>query len=90
MQVDLLLGAAVDDGDDLLRAYYEVHLPTIEHWDGPAALVYYHAGIIGAALDRSGFRPIRWCRTASGKVLAASEARRSSTSATMRSWSADA
>ena len=28
---------------------------------------------VGAALDRSGFRPLRWCRTASGKVLAASE-----------------
>ena len=27
----------------------------------------------GAARDRSGFRPLRWCRTASGKILAASE-----------------
>jgi glutamate synthase domain-containing protein 2/glutamate synthase domain-containing protein 1/glutamate synthase domain-containing protein 3 len=72
--VDLLLGAAVDPGDDRLRAYYEAHLPTIEHWDGPAALVFYHAGIIGAALDRSGFRPLRWWRTAHGMVLAASEA----------------
>lgn len=72
--VDLLLGAAVDESDERLRAYYEVHLPTIEHWDGPAAVVFYHAGTIGAALDRSGFRPLRWCRTAGGKVLAASEA----------------
>jgi glutamate synthase (ferredoxin) len=71
--VDLLLGAAVDPDDDVLRAYYDAHLPTVEHWDGPAAVTFYHAGIIGAALDRAGFRPLRWCRTAEGKVLAASE-----------------
>ncbi|HEV3153583.1 MAG TPA: glutamate synthase large subunit [Candidatus Baltobacteraceae bacterium] len=71
--VDLLLGASVG-GDERLRAYYEAHLPTIEHWDGPAAVAFYHAGVLGAALDRSGFRPLRWCRTASGKIVAASEA----------------
>ncbi len=74
--VDLLLGAAVDAGDDRLQAYYDAHLPTVEHWDGPAAIAFYHQGILGAALDRSGFRPLRWCRTQSGKVLAASEAPR--------------
>ncbi|MGZ3504804.1 MAG: glutamate synthase large subunit [Vulcanimicrobiaceae bacterium] len=72
--VDLLLGAAIDDRDERLRAYYDVHLPTIEHWDGPAAVTFHHADVVGAALDRSGFRPLRWCRTQSGKVLAASEA----------------
>jgi glutamate synthase domain-containing protein 2/glutamate synthase domain-containing protein 1/glutamate synthase domain-containing protein 3 len=72
--IDLLLGAAVDAQDDRLRAYYDAHLPTIEHWDGPAAIAFYHAGLVGAALDRSGFRPLRWCRTADGKILVASEA----------------
>ncbi len=72
--VDLLLGAAVEPEDDRLQAYYDAHLPTVEHWDGPAAIVFYHMGLLGAALDRSGFRPLRWCRTQSGKVLAASEA----------------
>jgi len=72
--VDLLLGAAVEPEDDRLQAYYDAHLPTVEHWDGPAAIVFYHQGLLGAALDRSGFRPLRWCRTQSGKILAASEA----------------
>jgi glutamate synthase (NADPH/NADH) large chain len=72
--VDLLLGAAVESDDDRLQAYYDAHLPTVEHWDGPAAIVFYHQGLLGAALDRSGFRPLRWCRTQSGKILAASEA----------------
>ncbi len=72
--VDLLLGAAVDPSDERLQAYYDAHLPTVEHWDGPAAIVFFHKGVLGVALDRSGFRPVRWARTRSGKFLAASEA----------------
>jgi glutamate synthase domain-containing protein 2/glutamate synthase domain-containing protein 3/glutamate synthase domain-containing protein 1 len=72
--IDLLLGAAVEPGDDRLQAYYDAHLPTVEHWDGPAAIVFYHKGTLGVALDRSGFRPVRWCSTRDGKFLAASEA----------------
>ncbi len=71
--VDLMLAPAIDD-DDRLRAYYDAHVPTVEPWDGPAAIVFAEGDRIGAALDRSGFRPMRWCRTESGKVLAASEA----------------
>ncbi|HZO92741.1 MAG TPA: glutamate synthase large subunit [Candidatus Baltobacteraceae bacterium] len=70
--VDLMLSPAVDD-DDRLRAYYDAHIPTVEPWDGPAAIVFADGDRVGAALDRSGFRPLRWCRTESGKVLAASE-----------------
>jgi glutamate synthase domain-containing protein 2/glutamate synthase domain-containing protein 1/glutamate synthase domain-containing protein 3 len=70
--VDLMLSPAADD--DRLRAYYDAHIPTVEPWDGPAAMVFADGDVVGAALDRSGFRPLRWCRTASGKVLAASEA----------------
>ena len=71
--VDLMLSPAIDD-DDRLRAYYDAHVPTVEPWDGPAAIVFAEGDRVGAALDRSGFRPLRWCRTESGKVLAASEA----------------
>ncbi|HEX3463301.1 MAG TPA: glutamate synthase large subunit, partial [Candidatus Elarobacter sp.] len=71
--VDLMLSPAIA-GDDRLRAYYDAHIPTVEPWDGPAAIVFAEGDRVGAALDRSGFRPLRWCRTESGKVLAASEA----------------
>ncbi|HEY4440174.1 MAG TPA: glutamate synthase-related protein, partial [Candidatus Elarobacter sp.] len=71
--VDLMLSPAIDD-DDKLRAYYDAHVPTVEPWDGPAAIVFSDGDVVGAALDRSGFRPMRWCRTESGCVLAASEA----------------
>ena len=71
--VDIMLSPAIDD-DDRLRAYYDAHVPTVEPWDGPAAIVFAEGDRVGAALDRSGFRPLRWCRTASGKVVAASEA----------------
>ncbi|HXP94154.1 MAG TPA: glutamate synthase large subunit [Candidatus Binatia bacterium] len=72
--VDLMLAPAVEAEDDRLRAYYDAHMPTVEPWDGPAAIVFNHLDTVGAALDRNGFRPLRWCRTASNKVLCASEA----------------
>ena len=71
--VDMMLSPSVEPSDDRLRAYYDAHIPTVEPWDGPAAIVFADGDTVGAALDRSGFRPLRWCRTASGKVLAASE-----------------
>jgi glutamate synthase domain-containing protein 2/glutamate synthase domain-containing protein 1/glutamate synthase domain-containing protein 3 len=71
--VDMMLSPSVEPGDDRLRAFYDAHIPTVEPWDGPAAIVFADGDTVGAALDRSGFRPLRWCRTASGKVLAASE-----------------
>jgi glutamate synthase domain-containing protein 2/glutamate synthase domain-containing protein 1/glutamate synthase domain-containing protein 3 len=72
--VDLLLAPAIVEADERLRAYYDAHLPTVEPWDGPAALVFSDGDIVGAALDSAGLRPMRWCRTASNLVLAASEA----------------
>jgi glutamate synthase domain-containing protein 2/glutamate synthase domain-containing protein 3 len=69
--IDMMLSPAVDD--DRLRAYYDAHVPTVEPWDGPAAMCFTDGDVVGAALDRSGFRPLRWCRTASDKVLCASE-----------------
>ena len=69
--IDMMLSPAVDD--DRLQAYYDAHIPTVEPWDGPAAMCFTDGDVVGAALDRSGFRPLRWCRTASDKVLCASE-----------------
>jgi len=72
--VDMLLAPAIDATDPRLKAYYDAHVPTVEPWDGPAAIVFADGDTIGAALDRTGLRPLRWCRTASNKVLCASEA----------------
>ncbi len=72
--VDLMLAPAIDHADTQLRAYYDAHVPTVEPWDGPAAIVFADGDVIGAALDRSGLRPLRWCRTAGNKVLCSSEA----------------
>jgi glutamate synthase domain-containing protein 2/glutamate synthase domain-containing protein 1/glutamate synthase domain-containing protein 3 len=72
--VDLLLAPAIERSDARLRAYYDAHVPTVEPWDGPAAIVFADGDTIGAALDRAGLRPLRWCRTAGNKVLVASEA----------------
>lgn len=72
--VDMLLAPAIDASDMRLRAYYDAHVPTVEPWDGPAAIVFADGDTIGAALDRTGLRPLRWCRTGSNKVLCASEA----------------
>jgi glutamate synthase domain-containing protein 2/glutamate synthase domain-containing protein 1/glutamate synthase domain-containing protein 3 len=71
--VDLLLAPAIEASDVRLRAYYDAHVPTVEPWDGPAALVFADADTVGAALDRAGLRPLRWCRTAGNVILAASE-----------------
>ena len=71
--VDMMLSPSVEPSDDRLAAFYDAHIPTVEPWDGPAAIIFADGDTVGAALDRSGFRPLRWCRTASGKVLAASE-----------------
>jgi len=72
--VDMLLAPAIETSDPRLRAYYDAHVPTVEPWDGPAAIIFADGDTIGAALDRTGLRPLRWCRTASNKVLCASEA----------------
>ena len=72
--VDFMLAPAIDAEDDRLKSYYDARVPTVEPWDGPAAMIFTDGDIVGAALDRNGFRPMRWARTAAGKVLCASEA----------------
>lgn len=56
------------------KAFYKYHASMMEPWDGPAALVFTDGCRIGATLDRNGLRPLRYCITRTGKVIAASEA----------------
>jgi glutamate synthase (ferredoxin) len=56
------------------RAFYEFHDGLLEPWDGPAAVVFTDGVRVGAALDRNGLRPGRYCVTADGLVVLASEA----------------
>ncbi|HET6317329.1 MAG TPA: glutamate synthase central domain-containing protein, partial [Chloroflexota bacterium] len=55
------------------QAFYRYHAPTIEPWDGPAALAFSDGRYVGAALDRNGLRPCRYKVTAEGLVVAGSE-----------------
>ncbi len=57
-----------------VRDFYRYQSIRFEPWDGPAALAFSDGNIVGAALDRNGLRPLRWQRTRSGMVAAASEA----------------
>jgi glutamate synthase domain-containing protein 2/glutamate synthase domain-containing protein 1/glutamate synthase domain-containing protein 3 len=45
-----------------------------EPWDGPVALVFTDGHTVGAKLDRNGLRPMRYCVTSDGLVIAGSEA----------------
>jgi glutamate synthase (NADPH) large chain len=56
------------------KAFYKYHASMMEPWDGPAALVFTDGCRIGATLDRNGLRPLRYCITRSGRVVASSEA----------------
>jgi glutamate synthase domain-containing protein 2/glutamate synthase domain-containing protein 1/glutamate synthase domain-containing protein 3 len=56
-----------------VRAFHEFQSLLSEPWDGPSALAFADGRFVGAALDRNGFRPARFVRTASGLVAVASE-----------------
>lgn len=60
--------------DPDVRAFYEYNNSLIEPWDGPADLVFTDGKLVGALLDRNGFRPGRWQITDDGYVVLASEA----------------
>ncbi len=55
------------------RAFYEFHSSLMEPWDGPAAVVFTDGTLIGAQLDRNGFRPLRYWVTDDDIVVLASE-----------------
>lgn len=60
--------------DPQRKAFYKYHSSMMEPWDGPAALVFTDGTKVGATLDRNGLRPLRYCVTRSGRVIASSEA----------------
>lgn len=59
--------------DPDVRAFYEYNNTLIEPWDGPADIVFTDGELVGALLDRNGFRPGRWQITDDGYVVLASE-----------------
>ena len=56
-----------------VRAALDVLSREGEPWDGPAALVFSDGTSIGVKLDRNGLRPMRYCVTHDGLVIAGSE-----------------
>ncbi|EJR7630590.1 glutamate synthase large subunit [Campylobacter upsaliensis] len=55
------------------RAFYEYHSVLMEPWDGPAAIVFTDGVIMGASLDRNGFRPSRYYLTKDDFLILSSE-----------------
>jgi glutamate synthase domain-containing protein 2/glutamate synthase domain-containing protein 1/glutamate synthase domain-containing protein 3 len=48
---------------DLHNSFYKFWSRAMEPWDGPAMVTYSDGDIVGARLDRNGFRPCRWMMT---------------------------
>ena len=55
------------------RDFYQYYATMMEPWDGPAALLFSDGDVLGAALDRNGLRPARYCVTDDGRLILASE-----------------
>ncbi len=48
---------------DQKNLFYKFWSRAMEPWDGPALITYSDGEIVGARLDRNGFRPCRWALT---------------------------
>ena len=59
--------------DTRKRAFYEYHSLLMEPWDGPASIIFTDGIIMGASLDRNGFRPSRYYLTKDDFLILASE-----------------
>jgi glutamate synthase (ferredoxin) len=57
-----------------VAAFYAYQACFSEPWDGPAAIAFTDGRVAGAALDRNGFRPLRYIRTVDHQLLLGSEA----------------
>ena len=55
------------------RDFYHYYATMMEPWDGPAAIMFSDGEIAGMTLDRNGLRPSRYCVTADGRFILASE-----------------
>ena len=58
---------------DKERDYFRYHFPFLPSWEGPAGIVFFDGHQAGCILDRNGFRPTRYQRSANGLVVAGSE-----------------
>ena len=57
----MMVPEAWENKDDLSparRAFYQFHACLMEPWDGPAAIAFTDGTVVGAQLDRNGFRPV--------------------------------
>lgn len=59
---------------DKRRAWDEYQSMLTEAWEGPAAIAFSDGRIMGAAVDRNGLRPARYCVTADDRLILSSEA----------------
>lgn len=55
------------------KHFYQWASCVMEPWDGPSLFVFADGRYVGAILDRNGLRPSRYCHTADGHVVMASE-----------------
>ena len=72
----MMIPEAWENKEDLSaerRAFYQFHACLMEPWDGPAAVAFTDGTLIGAQLDRNGFRPLRYWVTDDDVVIMASE-----------------
>ncbi len=72
----MMIPEAWENKEDLSaerRAFYQFHSCLMEPWDGPAAVAFTDGSLIGAQLDRNGFRPLRYWVTDDDVVILASE-----------------
>ncbi len=58
---------------DKRRAYDAYQSMLMEPWDGPAAIAFSNGNGLGAALDRNGLRPARYCVTRDDRFILSSE-----------------
>jgi glutamate synthase (NADPH/NADH) large chain len=75
--ISMMLPPAWEKDESLdpdIRAFYEYNNTLIEPWDGPANIVFTDGTLVGAQLDRNGFRPGRWQLNDDNTVVLASEA----------------
>lgn len=74
--ISMMLPPAWENNTSLdpdIRAFYEYNNTLIEPWDGPAHIIFTDGSLVGALLDRNGFRPGRWQVSDDGLVVLASE-----------------
>ncbi len=59
--------------DKAKKDFYEFNSTFMEPWDGPASIIFSDGVVMGASLDRNGFRPSRYYVTHDDFVILASE-----------------